>query len=179
MNESSTPVPGGALASSSGSSAFAQSATGFQRAADAVRMVLQLGEKLLPPPYGHLASTASSLLKPHSQAAPPPPPPVNLMPIQDGLAELQAEHSELRGQVLEQNASLQRVENQLELVSEACDRNALAQQELMDEMKAVGNRVEELKAVGRKAKIFAIFALGLLALFLALNVILLLYLLRH
>jgi hypothetical protein len=172
MNESVTSPPGRSLASLSSSTDPAQPVSGFQRAADAMRMVLQLGEKLLPPPYGHLASTASNLMKPQ---APPPMPPVNLMPIQDGLAELQAEHRDLRGQVIEQNASLKRIENQLELANEATDRNARALQKMTDELKAVGNRVEMLKAVGHKAKLVALVTLGLLVVTIALNVILLLH----
>jgi hypothetical protein len=131
----------------------------------------------LPPPYDNIASTVSKLLTPPLQA-PPPAPPVNLTPLEDSLTDLHAQHRNLRDQVREQNASLKRVGDQLEMVNEAADRNALAQQQLLEEMKAVGARVEELKAAGRKANLHAQVALGLLALSIALNVILLLYL-RH
>ena len=69
-----------------------------------------------------------------------------LIPIQEGLTELQTEHRDLQAQVLEQNALLIRVEGRLERVEEAAGRNTLAQQELLKELKAVGNRVDELKA---------------------------------
>jgi hypothetical protein len=63
-------------------------------------------------------------------------------------------------------------------VEEAAGRNTLAQQELLKELKAVGNRVEELKAAGRKVNVFALVALGLLAFSIVLNAILFLVLRR-
>jgi hypothetical protein len=54
---------------------------------------------------------------------------------------------------MEQNNSLKRVEDQLEMVREATDRNTLEQQELL----------EALKAFGKKVKIVAIIALMLAA----------------
>ena len=59
----------------------------------------------------------------------------------------------LRDQVTEQNNSLKRVEDQLEMVREATDRNTLEQQELLEDLKAFGNKV----------KIVAILALVLVA----------------
>jgi len=47
---------------------------------------------------------------------------------------------ELRSQIAEQNTSLKRVEDHLELVREATDRNTLEQQELMEDLKSVGPR---------------------------------------
>jgi hypothetical protein len=177
MDESPTPPPGRALASVSGSTVPGRSARRLQRAAGALHTALHVGQRFLPPPYDNIASAVSKLISPHLPA-PPPAPPVDLAPLEDGLAELQAEHRGLRGQVREQSTSLQRVEDRLELVSQAADRNALAQKELMGELKAVGGRLEELKTVGHKAKIFALLALALLALSVALNMILLLYF-RH
>jgi hypothetical protein len=48
----------------------------------------------------------------------------------------------LRDQVIEQNNSLKRVEDQLEMVREATDRNTLEQQELLEDLKAFGNKVK-------------------------------------
>ena len=67
-----------------------------------------------------------------------------------------------------QSASLKRVEDQLELLSEATDRNALGQRALL----------EELRAIGRKANTLALVGLGLLGASILLNVMLLLYF-RH
>ena len=132
MNDAITTLPGAPpQIESSDSTTPVQRVTGFQRVADAMRLALQLGERLLPPPYGHIASTASNLMKPPPKA-PLPPPPINLAPIRDGLAGLQAEHNELRGQVLEQSLLLKRVKEQLELVNEATKRNTVAQQGMME-----------------------------------------------
>ena len=95
----------------------------------------------------------------------PRPPPVNLAPIEQGLADLENQHRELRDQVVEQNSSLKRVEDQLEMVREATDRNTLEQQELMEDLKVVGNKVN----------VFALVALGLLAVSVILNIVLYLH----
>ena len=124
-------------------------------------------QRLLPLLDGHIATAVSNVL------APQPPPhvhqqPVNLMPIEDGLAELQTQHRELHDQVSEQNTSLKRVEDQLEMVREATDRNTLEQQELM----------EDLKTVGTKLNLVALLAFGLLAICILLNIILFLHIQR-
>jgi hypothetical protein len=69
---------------------------------------------------------------------------VDLIPIEDGLAELRSQQHGLRLQVTEQNTSLKRVEDQLELVREATDRNTLEQQELLEDMKAFETRMKFL-----------------------------------
>jgi hypothetical protein len=92
----------------------------------------------------------------------PPPPPVNLAPSESGLAKLQLQHRELRDQVAEQNTSLKKVEDQLQHVREATDRNTLEQQELL----------QDLKTVGVKVNIFAYIALALLGLSVVLNIVL-------
>jgi len=84
------------------------------------------------------------------------------------LEEMRITHQELRDQLSEQNSSLKRVEDQLETVREATDRNTLEQQEL----------IEDLKAVSNKLNIFAWVAMSLLTVSLALNVVLYLHL-RH
>jgi hypothetical protein len=93
---------------------------------------------------------------------------VNLEPFENGLNELGMQHRDLRNQVIEQNSSLKRVEDQLEMVREATDRNTLEQQELLEDLKTVGNKVNA----------FALFALGLLAVSIFLNVVLYLHIRR-
>ncbi len=139
----------------------------IQRAVNALRLALPFVQRLLPILDGQVISAVSGILTRHSPPQPAPPS-VNLAPIEDGLAELQAQHRELRDQVVEQNSSLKHVEDQLEMVREATDRNTLEQQELM----------EDLKSVGKKVKILALIAFGLLALSILLNVILYLQILR-
>ena len=99
---------------------------------------------------------------------PPPAPAVNLTHIEESLTGLEAGQRALRDQVVEQNSSLKRVEDQLEMVREATDRNTLEQQEL----------IEDLKAVGNKVNAFAFFALALLGISILLNVILYLHIRR-
>ncbi|MGA3345812.1 MAG: hypothetical protein ABSC76_13175 [Terracidiphilus sp.] len=171
MNDSSIAQRRQALASLSDAG---QPATGLQRAAGALRTVLPHLLRLLPLLDGNVGSAVSNLLNPPQPAAPPAPP-VDLEPIEHGMAELQGEHRGLRAQVLEQNASLDRIEGRLQTVEEEIASNALAQQELLTELKAVGNRVEELKVAGRKSNIFVLVTLGLLALSILANVVLLLH----
>jgi hypothetical protein len=139
----------------------------LQRAFSSLRSALPFVQRLLPMLDGNIGTAVSNLLAPHPPA-PPPAPPVNLEPIENGLAELRTQHRDLRNQIVEQNSSLKRVEDQLEMVREATDRNTLEQQELLEDLKTVGNKVN----------MFALFALGLLALSVLLNVILYLHIKR-
>jgi len=156
------PPPGRAL---SAPSEATQAGNGFQWAAGAIRQAIPFLQRILPLLDGHVATTISNLLAPHP---PQPAPQVDLAPLEDGLAELKIEHSELRGQIVEQNSSLKRVEDQLEMVREATDRNTLEQQELM----------EDLKSVGSKMNFFALVMLGLLVISILLNVMLFLHISR-
>jgi len=163
---SNPPPPGRALANSLAGGPI-EVPSGIQRAVAALRAALPFVQRILPLLDGSIGTAVSNILSPHHHA-PPPPPPVNLTPLQEGLAELQNQHRELRDQVVEQNSSLKRVEDQLEMVREATDRNTLEQQELM----------EDLKVVGSKVNVFALVALGLLAISLILNIVLYLHILR-
>lgn len=102
------------------------------------------------------------------QKPPAPAPPVDLVPIQNSLADLRIQQRTLRDQVVEQNASLKKVGDQLQHVREATDRNTLEQQELLGELKTVGKRVN----------LFAFLALALLGISVLLNVVLYLQI-RH
>ncbi|MGO9775485.1 MAG: hypothetical protein ACLQGT_06895 [Terracidiphilus sp.] len=174
MNDAITPLP---VRSPASSPAPAQRVSGFERAASAVRLALPLVQRLLPLLDGNVGSAVSNLLTPHAPAHPPATP-VNLEPIENGLAEVQVELRDLHGQLLEQNVSLKRIEDRLDQASEATASNSIALQEQMEELKAAGRRVETLRAVGQRANLFALVALGLLALSVALNVLLVLHF-RH
>lgn len=134
-------------------------------------MILQLGERLLPQPYGSLASTASHLLKSDSTISPTTL--VDLAPVEEGLDRLRIQQSDLRGQVIEQGLSLKRIEERLELLREASEWNSQTQQALINEVKAVGGKMEAMKVAGRRQRLFALAALGLLAVGIALEVVLL------
>jgi septal ring factor EnvC (AmiA/AmiB activator) len=134
---------------------------------NALRSALPFVQKILPLLDGNFGTAVSNVLAQHTQPHPPQPP-VNLEPLEDSLAELQTQHRDLRNQIVEQNTSLKRVEDQLEMVREATDRNTLEQQELL----------EDLKSVGGKVTTFAFFALALLAISILINVILYLHVRR-
>jgi hypothetical protein len=139
--------------------------SGLRRAVDALRRVLPIAQRILPLLDGNIPTVLSHLLSPPFA---PPPPTVNLAPIETRLTALQAQHRELRNQVQEQNATLKRVENQLEVVREATERNTQEQQELFEDLKSVGNKVN----------LFALVAVTLLAISIILNAVLLLHILR-
>ena len=158
--------PGRALANISGNPPN-DVPSGVQRAINAIRAALPFVQRILPLLDGNIGTAVGNMLAPHHHA-PPPPPPVNLAPIEEGLADLQAQQTELRDQVVEQNSSLKRVEDQLEMVREATDRNTLEQQELLEDLKTVGNKVN----------LFAVIALVLLAISVIVNVVLYMHIVR-
>ncbi len=124
---------------------------GFQRVAQAVRAAIPLVQKLLPLLDGNLATTVSALLAPQAAAHPPQPQAVvqvDLEPVERGMTELRTSHRELKTQVAEQGTTLKRVEDHLERVREATDRNTLEQQELVEDVRAVGTRVSRFIVVG-------------------------------
>jgi hypothetical protein len=141
--------------------------SGFQRAVDAIRSTLPLVQRLLPLLDGNFATAITALVAPQTHHAPSATPvKVDLEPVERGLAEVRNSNRELRAQVQEQAASFKRVEDQLDRVREATDRNTLEQQEL----------VEDLRSVGSRVNIFAIVGLVLLAISLILNAFLLIQL---
>lgn len=145
---------------------------GFQRVVGAVRVALPFMQRLLPLLDGNVGSAVSNVLVQRPQqstpsrlpSAPATPPPVNLKPIEASITELRAGQSLLRNEITEQNTTLKRVDDQLQSVRDATDRNTLEQQELL----------EDLKTFSKKSKIFAIVISSLLGVSIILNVLLLL-----
>lgn len=161
----SVPPPGRALANPPAPAS--EQPSGLTRAVNLIRMAIPFVQKILPLLDGNIVTTVSNILTP----PPPPPPPapaVDLAPFEKGLAEIQAQHRELREQFVEQNSSLKRVEDQLELVREATDRNTLEQQELLEDLKSVGNKVN----------LVAIIAIGLLGISVVVNLLLYMHIQR-
>jgi hypothetical protein len=122
-------------------------------------------QRLLPLLDGQIGTAVANLLssRPH-----PPAPRVDLAPIEHSLSELQLQQHDLKDQLVDQNASLKRVEDHLEMVREATDRNTLEQQELIEDLKAMGSRVN----------LFALSFLVLLLLSILLNIALFLHISR-
>jgi broad specificity phosphatase PhoE len=88
--------------------------------------------------------------------------PVDLTPVESGLTELRAHNQELRNQFHAQDAALKVIGDHLDQVREATDRNTREQDELVD----------ELKASGKKINVVAFLGFLLLAASMAMNVIL-------
>jgi len=129
---SSCPAFGRSLTSST---APVQQASTLQRAVNVLRVALPFVQRLLPLLDGNIGTAVSNILNP----PPRQPLPANAgsgpRSLEAGLAELKTQHRDLHDQVAEQNSSLRRVEDQLEMVREATDRNTLEQQELLEDLR--------------------------------------------
>ena len=173
-SETSTPAASGPALVGPAEETSLQANSGLQRATSALRLVLPFVEGILSRLDGNLDGNLGAIVlnllapKPDAPPAEPPPPPFDLAPLEDGLTGLNIEHRELRGQVVEQNASLERIESQLEMVGEATRRNTLEQQELIEDLKGVNSRMNRV----------AVAALGLLTASLVINAVLYLHMLK-
>jgi hypothetical protein len=162
-SRTSAPPPGRAL-SMTGQTDVDQS-SGMQWAMGMMKQAVPFVQRLLPLLDGQIGTAVANLLasRPH-----PPAPRVDLEPIEHRLSELQLQQHDLKDQLVDQNASLKRVEDHLEMVREATDRNTLEQQELIEDLKAMGSRVN----------LFALSFLVLLLLSILLNIALFLHISR-
>jgi hypothetical protein len=165
QHKPSVPPPGRSMPSAADTASDHQDSPGLQWAVSALLRAFPFVQRLMPLLEG-TGPTSLATIEPQqpTQTAPQ----VDLVPLEDGLTQLAAQQSELRNHIAEQNNSLKRVEDQLEMVREATDRNTLEQQELL----------EDLKTVGSKVNLFAYTALGLLAISILLNIMLILHLNR-
>lgn len=127
----SAPPPGRALSAP-------QEDNGTQRAMAVLTQAMPFVQKLLPLIDGNFGAAIANMFaaRPH-----PPAPPVDLTPVNNKVSDLQVQQAELRVQVQEQNTAIKRVEDQLEMVREATERNTLEQSELIEDLKSVGNKV--------------------------------------
>jgi hypothetical protein len=131
---------------------------GGHKALSVLRQALPVVKNLLPLLEGNLLAVVSNLLT----TRPQPPAKVDLAPIETQLTEIQLLQHDVRSKVAEHHTTLKRVEDQLEMVKEATDRNTMEQQELM----------EDLRAMGSKVNLFAAMLIGLLVLSVLLNFLL-------
>jgi len=146
------PIPGRSLPAPEPS----EDSSGIQRAVNVFRTVMPIVQRLLPLLDGNIATAIGNLVapRPHPQPALPK---VDLAPLESNLAELQSQQRSLREQVMEQNASLKHVQDQLEMVREATDRNTLEQQELLEDLKSFSSKLKIIAIVG-----FSLLAVGFL-----------------
>jgi hypothetical protein len=128
------------------------------KALSILKQALPVVKNLLPLLEGNLLAAVSNMLTTRPQA----PAKVDLAPIENQLTEMQLLQHDVRGKVAEHHMTLKRVEDQLEMVKEATDRNTMEQQELM----------EDLRAMGSKVNLFAAMLIGLLVLSVLLNFLL-------
>lgn len=159
---SSVPPPGRALSVQSHPE---PEGSGTQWLTGVFKQAVPFVQKLLPLLDGQIATAVANLLaRPHT----PPAPHVDLQPVETGLAELRREHVSLKDQIADQNVSLKRVEDHLEMVREATDRNTLEQQELIEDLKVISSRMNR----------FAFVVLALLVISVLVNVALFLHIQR-
>lgn len=133
--------------------------TAMQRTLRVLSSALPLLQRLLPLLDGNVLGAVLNMLTPHAHGAPAQKP-ADLGPLTGGLAELKNQHRELRVQMQEQGESLKRMADHVQTVREALDRNTLEQQDL----------IEELKTAGKKMNLVALAAFALLAGSIAVNV---------
>jgi hypothetical protein len=160
----SVSLPGRGLTPQANAS---DAAANLQRTVGALLTAFPFLQKILPLFDSSAGNPVASFLTTPAHPQPQPPS-IDLEPIENHLVELRAHHRDLRSQIQEQNTSIKRVEDQLDQVREATDRNTLEQQELM----------EDLKTVGTKVNFFAVLVLLLLAGSVLLNILLYLHISR-
>jgi hypothetical protein len=138
----------------------------MQRTLVSIRNALPLLQKLLPLLDGNILGAVMGMLSHTPQPQPPSPPappkPVDLTPVEDGLTELKKQNRELRSQVTTQDSAIKHLAEQLDQVREATERNTQEQEDLVD----------ELKMSGKRMNLVAFLAFALLAASIAMNVIL-------
>ena len=106
----------------------------FDRAVNAAKTVLPLVGKLLPLLEGNVVSAASNLLSNR------PLHEVNLKPLEDSIARLQADHRALAFHTTEQKRALRRLEDDFAALQEAVEKNAADQAELIEHVAKLAKR---------------------------------------
>jgi len=160
IREENLPAAARALAAQQGAG-DANDPTAMQRTMAAIRNALPLVQKLLPLLDGNILGAILGMVGPHLHAQPAPKP-LDFTPMENGLAEIKKQHQELKGQFQMQDAAMKRLAEQLDQVREATERNTREQEDL----------VEELRMSGKRVNIVAFMAFALLAASIAMNVVL-------
>jgi hypothetical protein len=136
-----------------------EDSSAMQRAMGFLKQAAPIVARLLPLIEGNLGAAIGNLFsgRPHGG---PTQVTVDLAPVKNQLSDLQAQQTELRSTMQEQTAGLKRVEDRLEMVREATDRNTLEQQELMEDLKVVGHKVNRI-ALGMSILLLASMIINL------------------
>jgi hypothetical protein len=108
--------------------------TTFDRAVSVAKTVLPLVGKLLPLLEGNVVSAASNLLSNR------PLHEVNLKPLEDSIARMQADQRALAFHTSEQKQALRRLEDDFAALQEAVQKNAADQAELIEGVTKLAKR---------------------------------------
>lgn len=144
--------PGRAMTPPARSSSPKDRPSVFERSMGAMRVVLPMMQKMLPLLEGNVASAVSNLLAPYPQGHA-----VDLAPLENAVGEMHKEHLDLRNRVAEQNTMLRRVADQIDMVKETTDRHSLGQQELLQDLHNLRQRVSMFGWIGLALLIVSIF----------------------
>jgi hypothetical protein len=127
-----------------------QDATGLGRAVAMVSAALPMVQRVLNLIDGRKTDSVAKASAEKSQTAiaVAAKPQVDLSAITSGLSVLKTQQNELREQVVEQNATLMQIAGRLEQVREATHRNIQEQKELIEDLKAVGSRINLVAVMG-------------------------------
>ena len=111
-----------------------QKPTKFDRAIGVAKTVLPLVGKMLPLLEGNVVSAAANLLNNRPMHE------VNLKPLEDSIAHLQADHRALAFHAGEQKRALRRLEDEFAALQEAVQKNAADQAELIEGVAKLAKR---------------------------------------
>jgi hypothetical protein len=131
----------------------------LEKTAGLLRTILPLAQKFLPLIDGQIGTVVSNLIGPQTN---PRQVAQTLLPLQEGLAQLEKQHVELRAQVAGQNAALKQIDEQVETLRSLTEETAKEQR----------NLAEGVEKMRRKVNIAAIAVLVLLLAVMTLNVVL-------
>ncbi len=137
----------------------------MEKTVGALRTIVPLALKFLPLLDGQIGTVVSNLIGPQ---ATPRQVAHTLLPLQEGLAQLEKQQVDLRAQVAEQSTTLKQIDDQLETVRDLTLKTAEVQQ----------NLTASMEKMGRKLNLAVIAGLVLLAAAIALNVLLFVHIRR-
>jgi hypothetical protein len=131
----------------------------FEKTMGVLRTILPIAQKVLPLIDGQIGTVVSNFLGPQAS---PRQVAQTLLPLQEGLAQLEKQHMELRAVVAGQSAAFKQIDEQLETVKKLVVETSQGQRKL----------AEGLEKMRRKVNTAEIAGLVLLAVMVALNVVL-------
>jgi len=116
----------------------AQHQSRMEKTVGVLRTILPHALKLLPLLDGQVGTAVSNLIGPQSS---PRQVAQTLLPLQEGLAQLEKQHAELRIQVAGQSAALKQIDEQIEAVRSLAAKTAEEQRNLAASLDKVRRRV--------------------------------------